>query len=96
MVSLARALARPTKLLLADELSLGLAPKTVERLLQSVRAYVDRGMGALVVEQHVYRALEYADRVCVMRRGKVEFTGTAANARSHISEIEDYYLAGAR
>jgi branched-chain amino acid transport system ATP-binding protein len=93
MLTLARALSRPTKLLLADELSLGLAPRTVGILLDAVRRAADDGMGALVVEQHVHRVLEIADRVYVLRQGRTVFTGTAAEARANMSEIQDLYLA---
>jgi len=92
MLTLGRALARPTDLLLADELSLGLAPMTVGRLLRAVRAAADRGIGALLVEQHVHRVLEIADRVYLLRHGAVEFTGTAAEARANIDEIQATYL----
>lgn len=92
MLSLGRALARPTKLLLADELSLGLAPKMVGRLLNAIRTAADEGMGALVVEQHVHRVLEVADRAIVLRRGVVEFAGSAADARAHVQEIREAYL----
>jgi ABC-type branched-subunit amino acid transport system ATPase component len=92
MLTLARALNRGATILLADELSLGLAPLIVERLLQAVREAADRGMAALIVEQHARKALRYADRVVVMRRGRVEMTLPAAEAISRLSEIEDAYL----
>ena len=92
MLSLARALARPTDLLLADELSLGLAPRVVGRLLRAVRAAADNGVGALLVEQHVHRVLEIADRVYLLHHGQVQFTGTAAEARGSIDEIQATYL----
>src|SRR5579863_163804 len=92
MLSLARALARPTDLLLADELSLGLAPRIVGRLLRAVRAAADNGVGALLVEQHVHRVLEIADRVYLLHHGRVQFTGTAAEARGSIDEIQATYL----
>jgi branched-chain amino acid transport system ATP-binding protein len=95
MLTLARALARPTQLLLADELSLGLAPRTVGRLLRTVRAAADGGMGALLVEQHVHRVLEVADRVYLLRQGKVELAATAAEARARLPEIEAHYLTAA-
>ena len=87
-----RALARPTDLLLADELSLGLAPKTVSRLLHAVRAAADEGVGALLVEQHVHRVLEIADRVYLLHQGRIEFTGTAAEARASLDEIQAHYM----
>lgn len=96
MLTLSRALSRQTDLLLADELSLGLAPKTVGRLLRAVRAAADGGVGALLVEQHVHRVLEIADRVFLLHQGRVEFSGTAEEARSRIDEIQATYLATGR
>ncbi len=94
MLTVGRALARKPRLLLADELSLGLAPIIVDRLLQAVRtAATERGMAVLLVEQHARKALRYADRVYVMRRGHVEMALTAAEAGRRISEIENVYLA---
>jgi ABC-type branched-subunit amino acid transport system ATPase component len=93
MLALARALARPISLLLADELSLGLAPQLVTRLLRAVRAAADRGMGALIVEQHASRVLEVADRVYVLRRGRMVFSGTGAETRERLSEIQALYLS---
>ena len=92
MLTLGRALARPTHLLLADELSLGLAPTTVGRLLRAVRQAADAGMGVLVVEQHVHRVLKVADRAYVMSHGRIQFSGTAAEARKNINEIQGHYL----
>jgi ABC-type branched-subunit amino acid transport system ATPase component len=94
MLTLGRALSRPTKLLMADELSLGLAPLTVGRLLSAVRKAADEGMGALLVEQHVHRVLEIADRVYVLRQGVIQFVGTSETARGNIDEIRGMYLAG--
>ena len=94
MLTLARALARKPRILLADELSLGLAPLVVKRLLEAVRAAADKqGTAVLLVEQHVRKALVYADRVYVMRRGRIELSGTAAEMRARIDEIEDKYLS---
>jgi branched-chain amino acid transport system ATP-binding protein len=94
MLTLGRALARRPRLLLADELSLGLAPLVVQRLLGAVRAAADRdGCGVLLVEQHVRKALEYADRVYVLSRGRLQLSASAAEARSRITEIEQTYLS---
>ncbi len=92
MLTLGRALARAPDLLLADELSLGLAPKTVGRLLRAVRMAADDGIGALLVEQHVHRVLEIADRVYLLQQGRIRFAGTAADARGSIDEIQTTYL----
>ena len=95
MLSLARALARKPKVLLADELSLGLAPLIVKRLLEAVREAADsQGTAVLLVEQHVRKALVYADRAYVMRRGRIELSGTATEMRGRITEIEEQYLSG--
>ena len=83
MLTLARALARKPRVLLADELSMGLAPLVVKRLLEAVRAAADElGRAVLLVEQHVRKALKYADRAYVMRRGRIELSGTAGELRS--------------
>ena len=96
MLSLGRALAREPRLLLADELSLGLAPLIVDRLLQAVRAAADeRGTAVLMVEQHARKALRYADRALVMQRGKIVLALSGEEARARIGEIEDSYLSGA-
>ncbi len=95
MLTLARALTRPTRLLLIDELSLGLAPLVVERLLQAVRgAALERGLGVLLVEQHVEQALRYADRAYVMRRGEIVLSGSAETLAGRIGELEQSYLEG--
>ena len=92
MLALAIALAREPRVLLADELSLGLAPLVVQRLFQAVRAAADGGCGVLMVEQHARKALEYADRAYVMRLGKIELFCAASEARSRLAEIENTYL----
>jgi branched-chain amino acid transport system ATP-binding protein len=92
MLSLGRALARHPDLLLADELSLGLAPLVVTRLLEAVRAAADeRGMGVLLVEQHVQQALRYADRIYILRRGTIVRSGTVAEVTPY---LEEAYLTG--
>jgi branched-chain amino acid transport system ATP-binding protein len=96
MLSLARALGREPEVLLADELSLGLAPMVVDRLLTSVRRAADeRGIAVLLVEQHVRQALRYADRVYVMERGRISLSGAVADVRARIEEIEAAYLSAA-
>ena len=94
MLTLARAVARDPKLLLVDELSLGLAPLIVKRLLETVRQVAtDKSAGVLLVEQHVRQALRIADRVYVMQRGRIVISGTAEEVDGRIDEIEATYLS---
>jgi branched-chain amino acid transport system ATP-binding protein len=96
MLTLGRALARHPQVLLADELSLGLAPLIVDRLLAAVRTAVsERGMAAVLVEQHVRKVLGHADRVLLLERGRVAMDLGVVEARERIAEIEDSYLTAA-
>jgi branched-chain amino acid transport system ATP-binding protein len=96
MLTLARALGRSPQVLLADELSLGLAPLVVDRMLRSVRtAATEQGIGVLLVEQHVKRALEIADRVYVMQRGRIVLSGTPAEIGGQLDDLQSAYLAEA-
>jgi len=96
MLTLARALARRPRVLLADELSLGLAPLVVDRLLQAVRRAADEdGTSVVMVEQHAHKALRYADRAIVMRRGRVVMDLSGEEARRRIDEVEQAYLTNA-
>jgi branched-chain amino acid transport system ATP-binding protein len=94
MLTLARALAREPRVLLADELSLGLAPLMVERLLERVRvAAKEQGVAVLLVEQHVSKALDLADRAYVLGHGRIRLQGTAAEVRARATELEQASLA---
>jgi branched-chain amino acid transport system ATP-binding protein len=95
MLTLARALGRSPKILLADELSLGLGPLVVSRLLSAVRDAADsQGVACLVVEQHVRQALEIADRVYVLQRGQVVISGPSDEIARDIGTVERAYLSG--
>ena len=95
MLALARALSRKPSLLLADELSLGLAPMIVDRLLGAVRAAADQhGTGALIVEQHARKALKYSDRMYLMARGQIQLELSSHEALQRLDEIESAYLSG--
>ncbi len=96
MLTLARALGRKPRLLLADELSLGLAPLVVDRLLQAVRKAADEQQTAVImVEQHAHKALNYTDHAVVMRRGRVGLDLTGEQARRQIGDVEQAYLTSA-
>jgi branched-chain amino acid transport system ATP-binding protein len=80
MLALARVLAAPPRLLVADEMSLGLAPRMVDLVFEGLHAARRQGVTVLLVEQYVDRALEFADDAVVIRQGEVVWRGPAADA----------------
>ncbi len=93
MLAVARALARRPRLLLLDELSLGLAPIIVESLLPVVREYAaDRGCAVLLVEQHVHLALEIVDRGYVLSHGEIVLHESAEALRANRQLLVASYL----
>jgi ABC-type branched-subunit amino acid transport system ATPase component len=77
MLSLARGLAIPPKLLIADELSLGLAPQIVDRVFQALEKAKELGITTVLIEQFVHRALSISDRCAILRRGQLVWSGPA-------------------
>ena len=95
MLAMARGLASEPKVLLVDEMSLGLAPIIVERMLPIVREIADRtGTGVLMVEQHVGLALSVADRGYVMAHGELTMEGSAKELQANRALLEASYLGG--
>jgi branched-chain amino acid transport system ATP-binding protein len=96
MLAVGRALVSRPRLLLVDEMSLGLAPVIVERLLPVLRRIADElGAGVLFVEQHISMALELADRAYVLNHGELVLQGDAANLRGRRDLVEASYLGEA-
>jgi branched-chain amino acid transport system ATP-binding protein len=93
MLVLGRALAGAPRLVLVDEMSLGLAPIVVERLLPAVRRIADEtGAAVVLVEQHVHLALEVADRAVVLNHGRVVLTGRADELAAQRELLASSYL----
>ncbi len=93
MLAMARALTVSPKLLMVDEMSLGLAPIIVERLLPILRQIAtETGAGVLLVEQHVHMALQVADRAYVLSHGELAMEGKASELAKDRSLIEASYL----
>ena len=96
MLALARALVAGPRLLMVDELSLGLAPIVVQQLLPLLRSVAaDLGIGVLLVEQYVAAALAVADRAHVLFNGRVTLAGDAATLRTDQARIARSYLGQA-
>jgi branched-chain amino acid transport system ATP-binding protein len=84
MLALARVLAAPPKLLVADEMSLGLAPRLVDLVFESLARARDEGVSILLIEQYVERALGLASEAVILRRGRVGWHGPAAEAHGEL------------
>lgn len=85
MLALARALTIRPKLLIVDEMSLGLAPKMVDAVFQSLAEARADGVSILLIEQFVHRALDFADECVILRQGSVAWTGRSSLARTEVS-----------
>jgi branched-chain amino acid transport system ATP-binding protein len=94
MLVLAQALVSKPRFILIDELSLGLAPVVVQRLIPTVRRVADSGVGVLLIEQFATVALGLANRVYVMERGRIQFSGLASELKERPDLLQTAYLPG--
>ena len=92
MLALARALAVDPKVVIADEMSLGLAPLVVDTVFEGIVRARNSGITVLLIEQFIHRALELADHCMILSRGHVGWSGAAADAGP---EVLDRYLGEA-
>ena len=95
MVVLGRAVLRQPRVLMIDELSLGLAPAVIDRMLAALTQMAARGIGLLLVEQFAERALDAGDNAVVMTRGEVVLRGTAPQIKKQPDRLRSAYLATA-
>jgi branched-chain amino acid transport system ATP-binding protein len=92
MVVLAQALVSRPKFVLVDELSLGLAPVVVQRLMPALESAAADGVGVLLIEQFVHVALALAESAYVIEGGRIVHHGTAAELREHPERLHSAYL----
>jgi branched-chain amino acid transport system ATP-binding protein len=91
MLAIGRALMSGPKLLLVDELSLGLMPKMVDLCIGALQKLnTEEGLAIVLVEQNTARALEIAHQVCVLASGRSVFTGSAESARRDVDLLHSY------
>jgi branched-chain amino acid transport system ATP-binding protein len=95
MLAFGRALMSEPRLLLVDELSLGLMPKAAGLFIEVLKKLREEGVTSVLVEQNTKRALRIADTVCVLASGRSVFTGTAEAARQDAELFRRYLGAGA-
>jgi len=94
MVVLAQALASKPKVMVVDELSLGLAPVVVKRLMPVIERIADGGAGVLLIEQFAHVALALATTAYVIEGGEIQYSGTAAELRDNPDLLHSAYLLG--
>ena len=92
MVVLAQALVSEPQFVIIDELSLGLAPVVVQRLIPTIRSVVESGIGVLLIEQFATVALGLANRAYVMEGGRIQYAGNAAELREKPELLHSAYL----
>jgi branched-chain amino acid transport system ATP-binding protein len=96
MVVLAQALASKPKVIVVDELSLGLAPVIVKRLMPVIEQIAASGVGVLLIEQFAHVALALATNAYVIEGGEIQYSGTASELRDNPDMLHSAYLLGSR
>jgi branched-chain amino acid transport system ATP-binding protein len=94
MLALSRAFLGNPRVLLMDEISMGLAPRIVEQLFESVNELRERGLTIVLVEQYLTYALRLADICYVLAKGRIEFVGEPAELRDSAALASSYLGAG--
>jgi branched-chain amino acid transport system ATP-binding protein len=95
MLAIARALVQSPKILLIDEMSMGLAPVAVESLMPVIRRVADEHDSAVIlVEQHIQLALEIADEAMILVHGSIVASGSAEEFQRNVGIVEAAYLSG--
>jgi len=96
MVALARALVSHPRYVIIDELSLGLAPVVINRLIPTIRSIAESGIGVLLIEQFATVALGLANRAYVMEGGRIRYSGSASELREKPDLLQSAYLLRGR
>ena len=92
MLVLAQALVSQPKVMLVDELSLGLAPVIVKRLVPTLAAVAESGVGVLLIEQFAHVALGLAEKAYVIEGGRIHYEGTAQRLKDEPDILRSAYL----
>jgi branched-chain amino acid transport system ATP-binding protein len=92
MLALAQSLVSRPRFMLIDELSLGLAPLIVRRLIPTIRTVAESGVGVLLIEQFAAVALDLAAHAYVIDRGRIRFSGSTSELRSAPELLHSAYL----
>jgi branched-chain amino acid transport system ATP-binding protein len=96
MLVLSQALVSKPTVMLIDELSLGLAPVIIKRLIPTIRTVAESGVGVLLIEQFATVALGLANRVHVMDRGRIELSASATELKENPDLLHSSYLLGGK
>jgi branched-chain amino acid transport system ATP-binding protein len=91
MCAIGRGLMARPKLIMIDEMSLGLAPLVVQQMFENVQQIAETGITVLLVEQHIHRALELADHAYVLEEGRTALAGSAEEMAGH-EHVKKLYL----